>query len=101
VKFQVHEEHFKLVVGKLSSLVALKNKIQEIFFFKNGKRIQIEHMAYLDSCIDIPDDSHETTYKKYWVKLKDDMDVQSLFRSVENENKPHRLYPISLKYLKS
>jgi hypothetical protein len=56
-------------------------------------------MTYLNSDINITDDSHETSRKKYLVK--DDMDVQPLFRSVENEKEPHLLYPISLKYLKS
>ena len=92
VKFNVREEHFKLAIGKLSSLVSLKNNIQEIFLFKNGEQIEIEHMAYLDSCTDITSDSIVATYKKYWVKLENDMDVQSMFRSVESEKEPHRLY---------
>jgi hypothetical protein len=83
VKFKDREEHFKLAIGKLSSLVALKKKIQEIFFFKNGEHIEIEHMVYLDSCTDIMSDSLVATYKKYWVKLENDMGVQSIFRSVE------------------
>jgi hypothetical protein len=83
VKFKDRGEHFKLAIGKLSSLVALKKKIQEIFFFKNGEHIEIEHMAYLDSCTDIMSDSLVATYKKYWVKLENDMGVQSIFRSVE------------------
>ena len=49
-------------------------------------------MAYLDSCTDITSDSIVATYKKYWVKLENDMDVQSMFRSVEFEKEPHRLY---------
>jgi hypothetical protein len=64
VKFKGREEHFILAIGKLSTLATLKNKIEEIFL-KNGEHIQIEHMAYLDSCTDITDDSHEATYKKY------------------------------------
>jgi hypothetical protein len=58
-----------------------------MFFLKNGEHIQIEDMTYLDSCTDITDDFHEATYKKYWVKLKDDMNVQSMFRSVKFEKK--------------
>jgi hypothetical protein len=57
VKFNEHEEHFKLAIGKLGSLVSLKNKIQEIFRFKNGEQIEIEHMTYLDLCTDITIDS--------------------------------------------
>jgi hypothetical protein len=64
VKFQGYEEHFKLMIGKLRYLVTLKYKIQEMFFFKNSEHIQIEYMAYLNSDIDITDDSHEATCKK-------------------------------------
>ena len=92
VKFNGREEHFKLRIGELSSLVSLKNNIQEIFLFKNGEQIEIEHIVYLDSCTDITSDSIVATYKKYWVKLENDMDVQSMFRSVESEKEPHRLY---------
>jgi hypothetical protein len=45
VKFNGREEHFKLAIGKLSSLVSLKNKIQEIFLFKTGEQIEIKHIA--------------------------------------------------------
>jgi hypothetical protein len=44
-------------------------------------------MAYLDLYTDIKDESSKAT-----IKLKDDIDVQSMFRSVENEKEPHRLY---------
>ncbi|KAK2397369.1 hypothetical protein QL285_058948 [Trifolium repens] len=91
VKFNGREEHFKLAIDKLSSLVSLKNKIQEIFLFKNGEQIEIEHMAYLDSSTDTTSDSLVATYRKYWVKLENDMDVQSMFRSVEFEKEPHHL----------
>jgi hypothetical protein len=47
VKFKDCEKHVKLAIGKQSCLVALKNKIEEIFFFKNGKQIEIEHMAFI------------------------------------------------------
>jgi hypothetical protein len=42
--------------------------------------------------LDLTSDSLEATYKKYWVKLEGDMDVQSMFSSVEFEKEPHRLY---------
>jgi hypothetical protein len=34
MKFQGYKEHFKLIIGKLNSLVTLKNKIQECFSLK-------------------------------------------------------------------
>ncbi|CAJ2671364.1 unnamed protein product [Trifolium pratense] len=92
VKFEGRQEHFKLPISKLSSLAGLKNKIEEMFLLKNNEHIQIQHMAYLNSCTDITSDSIEATTTKYWYKLKGDLEVQLMFSFVENENEPHRLY---------
>ena len=81
VQFDDREERFLLEIGKLSSLVALKNKIEDKYF-KKGKHIKIDHLTYLDSCTDIMDDFVKPTIIKFWYKLLDDSEVQFMFACV-------------------
>src|SRR6266487_2640318 len=94
VQFDDREERFLLEIGKLSSLVALKNKIQDKYFFKKGEHIKIEHLAYLDSCTDITDDADEHTIIKFWYKLLGDAEVHFMFACVTDEKQPHRLFAV-------
>jgi hypothetical protein len=96
VQFQGNKKLCKLFLkNNLTTLEALKLKIEDMYGFKYGKQIKIEKIAFYESYISLDGDSagYDDAKKEYhWTELESDGCVQMMWSGLELHPPPYRLY---------
>lgn len=89
----IKEFHLQLK-NNITTLEGLKNRIEFMYAFMNGKEIKIDRIKYYESYTDITGHSigiDDAEIKYHWKELICDNCVQMMFDSVEGDPAPHRL----------
>jgi hypothetical protein len=98
VQFQGNKELFTLALDtSLTTVESIKNRIEIMYHYAQGKQIKIAKLRYAEMWVDLAADcssnSFEDAPKKYgWKQLKDDDDVRSMFNQILIDPKGGRLY---------
>ncbi|MCH90215.1 hypothetical protein A2U01_0011126 [Trifolium medium] len=96
IKLRGRKEPFTLYLrNTLTTLAALKLKIEDMYALKFGKEIKIHKIAYYESYISLAGDSvgFDDAEKKYhWKELDSDDYVHYMFNTIEADPAPYHMY---------